>query len=122
MKKITPNPPETSMDSDSLKLFEATERATSKRLRNPTHADPVSHVFTILPNIDTESLLSHACETLASLNVLTTDLACKLEGSNRSLALSIQQLAVIGELLINRALDNLDPPEGVSEVPSASQA
>jgi hypothetical protein len=53
---------------------------------------------------------------------LTTDLACKLEGSNRSLALSIQQLAVIGELLINRALDKLDPPEGVSEVPSASQA
>ncbi|KJZ40765.1 DUF6124 family protein [Pseudomonas fluorescens] len=122
MKKITPEKPTTSESLDPIKLSEATERTVSKRLRNPTHADPVSHVFTILPNIDTESLLSHACETLASLNVLTTDLACKLEGSNRSLALSIQQLAVIGELLINRALDNLDPPEGVSEVPSASQA
>jgi hypothetical protein len=28
-------------------------------------------------------------------------------------ALSIQQLAVVGELLVNRALDNIDPPEGV---------
>jgi hypothetical protein len=120
MKKITPNPPETPMDSDAVKLSEATEQAVSKRLRNPNYPDPISHVFTILPDIDTETLLSHACETLASLNALTTDLACNLEGSNRSLALSIQQLAVIGELLINRALDNLDPPAGVSDVPSAS--
>jgi hypothetical protein len=58
-------------------------------------------------------MLCHACETLASLNVLTTDLACKLEGSPRSLALSIQQLAVVGELLVNRALDNVDPPSDV---------
>lgn len=122
MKKITPNPPESPMDSDAFKLSDATEQAVSKRLRNPNHTDPISHVFTILPSIDTETLLSHACETLASLNVLTTDLACNLEGSNRSLALSIQQLAVIGELLINRALDNLDPPDGASEDPAASHA
>jgi hypothetical protein len=67
------------------------------------------------PNIRTETLLSHAFETLASLNVLTTDLARELEGSHRSLALSIQQLAVLGELLVNRALDNLDPPGGTSD-------
>ncbi|WP_437180811.1 DUF6124 family protein [Pseudomonas mandelii] len=92
---------------------------------NPTHhqrpppqpkkSRPISHVFTLLPNIDTETLLSHACETLASLNVLTTDFACELEGSHRSLALSIQQLAVLGELLVNRALDNLDPPGGAPD-------
>lgn len=62
--------------------------------------------------VDTPTLLSRACETLASLNVLITDLACKLEGSNRNVALSIQQLAVIAELLVNQALDNVDPPEG----------
>ncbi len=67
------------------------------------------------PNVRTETLLSHACETLASLNVLTTDLARELEGSHRSLALSIQQLAVLGELLVNRALDNLDPTGGASD-------
>jgi len=39
----------------------------------------------------------------------TPDLACSFEGSTRSLALSIQQLAVVGELLVNRALDIVDP-------------
>lgn len=110
MKKITPDPPESPSDSDLEQLSEASHRVVSKRLRNSNHADPICHVFTILPNVDTETLLCHACETLASLNVLTTDLACKLDGSPRSLALSIQQLAVVGELLVNRALDNVDPP------------
>jgi hypothetical protein len=103
MKKPTPNPPESPMDSGSFD-------ANNPRLRNPRHPDPISHLFTILPDIDTPTLLCHACETLASLNVLTTDLAAELQGSPRSLALSIQQLAVLGELLVNRALDNLDPP------------
>ena len=112
MKKITPNPPETSTDTDPLDLSETTERTVSARLRNPGHADPISHVFTITPDVDSTTLLCHACETLASLNVLITDLACKLEGSKRNVALSIQQLAVIAELLVNQALDNVDPPEG----------
>ncbi|MDR8368066.1 DUF6124 family protein [Pseudomonas sp. JL3] len=98
-----------------LQLSQATQRTISARLRDPKNPDPISHVFTLLPNLNTETLLSHACETLASLNVLTTDFACELEGSHRSLALSIQQLAVLGELLVNRALDNLDPPGGASD-------
>jgi hypothetical protein len=113
MKKITPDPPQASTASEPLdleQLSEASHRAVSKRLRNPNHADPVCHVFTIVPGVDIETLLCHACETLASLNVLTTDLACKLEGSPRSLALAIQQMAVVGELLVNRALDSVDPP------------
>ena len=124
MKKITPNPPESAALSeadapDLSQLSETTERIISARLRNPNHPDPISHVFTLLPDVDTPTLLAHACETLASLNVMTTDLACDLEGSRRNVALAIQQLAVLGELLVNRALDNLDPPDGVSEIPSA---
>lgn len=99
---------------DISKLSEITEPLVSARLRNPNRPDPVSHVFTIIPNVDTESLLCHACETLASLNVMSTDLACELEGSRRNVALAIQQLAAMGELLVNRALDNLDPPEGLT--------
>jgi hypothetical protein len=116
MKKCPPD------SLDPIDLNQATQRTVSARLRDPNTPDPISHVFTILPNIDTETLLSHACETLASLNVLTTDLACKLEGSHRSLALSIQQLAVVGELLVNRALDNLDPPGDASETPHSTQS
>lgn len=114
MKKSTINPPADSDPLDCAPFSDITEPAVSARLRNPKQADPVSHIFTILPNVDTPTLLCHALETLASLNVLVTDLACKLESSNRNVALSIQQLAVVGELLVNRALDNIDPPEGVS--------
>lgn len=118
MAKTTPNTKQSPAPSagesiDTLKLSDITEPLVSARLRNPNRPDPVSHVFTIIPNIDTESLLCHACETLASLNVMATDLACELEGSRRNVMLAIQQLAVLGELLVNRALDNLDPPGGL---------
>ncbi len=122
MKKHSPNPPDTATESADLSaLSKATERTVSARLRNPKRPDPISHVFTLLPEIDSPTLLSHACETLASLNVMTTDLACELEGSRRNVALAIQQLSVLAELLVNRALDNLDPRDGLPDVPSASQ-
>jgi hypothetical protein len=122
MKKTAPNSrqspdPSTFEPIDISNLSEITEPLVSARLRNPNRPDPVSHVFTIIPNIGTESLLCHACETLASLNVMATDLACELEGSRRNVMLAIQQLAVLGELLVNRALDNLDP---LDDCPEAS--
>ena len=121
MKKHSPNPPDPATETADLSaLSDATERTVSSRLRNPKRPDPISHVFTLLPDIDTPTLLAHACETLASLNVMTTDLACELEGSRRNVALAIQQLSVLAELLVNRALDNLDPPDGLPEAPSAA--
>lgn len=117
MKKNTPDSPD-GLDIDSPKLSDATEHHVSARLRKPGQPDPVSYFFTLQPNIDTLSLLAHACETLASLNVMSTDLARNLESSHRNVALAIQQLAVLAELLINRALDNLDPPGGLSGAPS----
>ncbi|MGF6396837.1 hypothetical protein ABH905_000503 [Pseudomonas frederiksbergensis] len=115
MKNPTRNPLENpaTPESETLdldQLSKATQRAVSARLRNPKQPDPVSHVFTILPDVDTPTLLAHASETLASMNVMTTDLADQLEGSHRNLALAIQQLAVLAEMLINRALNNLDSP------------
>lgn len=120
MKKVTPNPPEaptssTSDPVDPVPLSETAQRAVSARLRNPSHPDPVSHVFTIVPDVDTPTLLVHASETLASINAMTTDLAFELEGSRRNVALAIQQLAVLAELLVNRALDHLDQPDGAGE-------
>jgi hypothetical protein len=118
MKKTNPleNPTlSESEDLDLTQLSQATQRAVSARLRNPKQPDPVSHVFTILPDVDTPTLLGHASETLASLNVMTTDLADHLEGSHRNMALAMQQLAVLAEMLINRALDNLESPLPVVE-------
>nr|WP_178122672.1 hypothetical protein [Pseudomonas sp. ANT_J28] len=33
------------------------------------------------------------------------------DGSQRNTLLGIQQIIMLGELAVNRALDNLDPPE-----------
>ncbi|ROM77581.1 hypothetical protein BK654_12285 [Pseudomonas brassicacearum] len=108
MHRTPPNLPE-SPDFDDSRMYD------------PGRPEPASHVFTIIPDVDTESLLCHACETLASLNVMTADLACELQGPRRNVALAIQQLAVLGELLVNRALDNLAPPHGRSAVLLNSQ-
>lgn len=113
MKKNNPDRPQSTKTKgdavDIAKLSKITEPLVSKHLRNPRQ---VSHMFTILPNVDNESILCHACENIASLNVMATDLAGELEGSQRNIALAIQQLAVLCELALNRALDNLDPPLG----------
>jgi hypothetical protein len=114
MKRHSPSPQNSSPDTttetpDLSNLSKTTEPAISARLRDPNHLDPISHVFTLRPDIDTPSLLTHASETLASLNVMSTDLACELESSRRNIALAIQQLAVLAQLLVNRALDNIAP-------------
>ncbi|MCU1751616.1 DUF6124 family protein [Pseudomonas sp. 6D_7.1_Bac1] len=100
MKKITPNPPNPPNPPETPAVSDS--------------ADPTTHLFTIAPNVDTETLLIHASETLASLNAMTTDLAFELEGSQRHVALAMQQLVVLGELLVNRALEHLDTPASAS--------
>ncbi|MBV7490380.1 DUF6124 family protein [Pseudomonas sp. PDM30] len=120
MIKPTPNPPETDPASpyespDSKQFHEAAECALNHYL-NPTAnimATPhkPSTMFTINPDIDTETLLAHACESLASANVMTNDLAGFLEGSHRNTLLGIAQVIMLGELAVNRALDRLDPTD-----------
>lgn len=77
---------------------------------NPPRLDHcAAEIFTIAQNIDTGTLLVQACETLASLNALTTDLAFEFDGAFRHKLLATQQLSVLGELLVTRALDLLVP-------------
>ena len=66
--------------------------------------NPPTTLFTITEDIDPETLLIQASETLSSLNAMTTDLAFELEGSHRHRLLAAQQLTVLGELLIDRVL------------------
>ncbi|NWC95537.1 MULTISPECIES: DUF6124 family protein [unclassified Pseudomonas] len=83
MKKITPNP--------------------------PCSGQSGTDIFCIAQDIDPETLLVQACETLASLNALTTDLAFEFDGAFRHKLLATQQLSVLSELLVTRALDILVP-------------
>jgi hypothetical protein len=120
MFKVTPNPPDTDPTSpyetlDSQKLHEAAERALDHYL-NPgpgimaTPRKP-SSLFIVNPELNVETLLVHACESLASANVMATDLVDHLQGTSRNALLGIAQVIMLGELAVNRALDQLDPPE-----------
>ncbi|MHC8381127.1 DUF6124 family protein [Pseudomonas sp. LB3P14] len=66
-------------------------------------------LFIVNPELDTETLPAHACESLASANVMTMDLADQMEGPSRNSLLGIAQIIMLGELAVNRALDNIDP-------------
>lgn len=120
MKKSSPIATESSGLSASTtvpspKRSKPTEQLVSVPLRTHTRLEPPSQFFAVVPDVDTESMLCHASETLASLSVMATDLARELEGPRRHVILAIQQLSALGELLVNRALDNLEPPHGSSE-------
>ncbi|WP_178120766.1 MULTISPECIES: DUF6124 family protein [unclassified Pseudomonas] len=101
MIKPTPNPPETDgqIDSDS----EHSSRKPAAATRRP------SPIFTIAPNVNNETLLVHACETLASASVMASELAFILSGPKCNLALGIQQMIALAELSVNRVLDQVDP-------------
>jgi hypothetical protein len=124
MKKPTPNPPEadTATDTDptspyvcvdTRKFHEAADRALDYYL-NPSAkimATPYTpnEMFLVNPKADTESLLANACESLASATVMLGDFAALLEGTHRQTLLGIAQVVMLGELAVNKALDNVDP-------------
>lgn len=114
MKKITlklvENPATSEPEAlEPTQLPHATERAVSARRRNLNR-----NIFSVRPDVDMPTLLAHASETLASLNVMTLDFANQLEGPQRNVALALQQLTMLTELLVNRARDNLDPNGSVA--------
>ena len=103
MSKPTSNSPETDPAISSDRIPSAADiRATPRK--------PCG-MFIVDPELDTESLLAHACESLASANVMTLDLADRTQGTSRNTLLGIAQVIMLGELAVNRALDRLDPPD-----------
>ena len=70
---------------------------------------PNPPLFTVNPHQNTETLLVNASETLASLNALTCGLAFELNGAQRGVLLAIQQMIELGQLLVERALEQISP-------------
>ncbi|MNP71768.1 hypothetical protein D3C76_1682020 [compost metagenome] len=66
-------------------------------------------MFVIKADIRIEDLLAHACESLASASIMASNFATFVEGPQRSMLLGIQQVIMLADLAVNRALDNLDP-------------
>ncbi len=72
MVKVTPDPPATDPKSPSDSILSAANiMATPRKL---------STMFIVNPELDTATLLAHACESLASANVMTMDLADRTGG------------------------------------------
>ena len=118
MSKPVPDPPlepttplEQAIRADDLaKNREAIKRALDFYLcPQPGKPHSPSSMFVIQPEIDTETLLAHACESLASANTLASDFADQLGRPQRNTALAIQQIIMLAELAVNRALDRVDP-------------
>lgn len=116
MKKPTPNPPETTVPADAnttspyvcedtRKLHEAADRALDFYLK-PTAAIMATpyvqnQMFQVNPKADTECL--------GSASIMLGDFAALLQGAHRKTLLGIAQVVMLGELAVNRALDNVDP-------------
>lgn len=117
MIKDSPNPPETEEASpestDSKKYAETADRDLRHSLNPSALTDTPrkpSSLFHIDPDADNETLLAHACESLASANVMASNLAGLLEGTHRNTLQGIAQVIMLGELAVNRALDNIELP------------
>jgi hypothetical protein len=123
MKKPTPNPPETDAISDAnstspyasvdtRKLHEAADRALDFYLKPSAAIMSAPYIpnqmFLVNPKADTESLLANASESLASATVMLGDFAALLGGTHRKTLLGIAQVVMLGELAVNKALDNVE--------------
>jgi hypothetical protein len=114
MIKPTPNPPEAENTTPyefpgSKKFHEAADRALDHYLKPST-------MFQVAPDQDSESLLVHACESLAQASLMTSDIAAYIDLPQRRTILAIQQIIMLAELAVNRVLDNHE----ISQSPARS--
>lgn len=114
MHKVTPNPPHASDAGPAdAKLHAAAERAIHHYLPPSDDNAPADHppgnLFSVSPNIDTETLLANAAENLDSANQMAATLAFDLEDPHRAILLGIQQLIDLSALLVARAQEQVAP-------------
>ena len=119
MIKPTPNPPEIDLASpyeslDSKKLHEAADRALDHYLCPPGSTPPPfspRSMYAVTADTKNEDLLANACETLASAKTIAQEFAGLVKPSQRRTLMGIAQLIMLGELAVNRVLDNLELPQ-----------
>jgi hypothetical protein len=128
MDKSVPDPPfnrtnplaELDAIEDLLKDRAAADRALDHYL-NPKPPKPstdprIDSLFSVTAKADTDTLLTSTSETLASIKTMAEDLAFDVEGARRSVALGIHQLVELCQLLVDKALDQLEAPASPAEV------
>ncbi|TFY95885.1 hypothetical protein DYL61_00210 [Pseudomonas nabeulensis] len=100
------------------KLHMAAQRAIHHCLPESDDAIPVDQrvnkLFSVSPNVDTETLLANAAENLESANQMAASLAFDLEDPHRAIVLGIQQLIDLSVLLVDRAQEQVAPAAGTA--------
>ncbi|SFH48586.1 DUF6124 family protein [Pseudomonas sp. NFACC45] len=97
----------------------AAERALNHYL-NPKKPEPstdprIDSLFSVTAKADADTLLTSTSETLASVKAMAENLAFEVEGTRRSVALGIHQLVELCQLLVDKALDQLEAPGSPAE-------
>ena len=95
------------MISDNLRLDSTMSQAAS----HLASEQPANHIFTVLPHIDSETLLANASQDLASVQALAGNLAFDIDGPQRDAVLGIHRMLEGIQLMVDRVLDLVEVPE-----------
>ena len=85
-----------------------TNKAKNRSDTDPDTSRQPSKIFLVAPDVDNHTLLEYACVSLASANAMASDFARSLNGAQSNTLLGIQQSIMLGEMAVNRVLDNLE--------------
>jgi len=123
MFKATPNPPDVDPIPydpalDPQKIKAATDRAINFYL-NPgalkisipsASSCKANRIFLIDPEVDEETLLVEACESLAAASDMARDIGDTVDNPQRRAMLMLHQVIMLSELMVNRVLDGRRVP------------
>ena len=71
--------------------------------------NPPDTLFTVRPELGTETLLVNASQDLASISDIATHLAFEIDDTQRNVALGICRMLEGVQLLVDKALDDTHP-------------
>ena len=71
----------------------------------PSDSQPTDQIFTVLTNLNSETLLANASQDLASVQALAGQLAFDVDGSLRDAVLGIHRMVEGIQLMVDRVLD-----------------
>ena len=71
---------------------------------------PTDQIFTVLPNLNSETLLANASQDLASVQALAGNLAFEIDGPHRDAVLGIHRMVEGIQLMVDRVLDLHEVP------------
>ena len=95
------------MISDNLLTGSISSQAESRQAGD----SPSDQIFTVLPSLNTETLLANASQDLASVQALAGNLAFDVDGPQRDVVLGIHRMVEGIQLMVDRVLDLVEVPE-----------